>query len=176
MTTILTEQPVPTGSWLLDTTHSSVAFAVRHGGVSLFRGGFTEVDASLVDGELRGFASVASITVQEEDLQGHLLSPEFFDADRHPRVSFASTEIRRDGDAIVVDGELEIRGVRRPVTLTGTVAGPVTTSGGQKLGIHLETVVDRTSFGITWNMELPDGGLVLDNEVTLTADLELAKA
>jgi polyisoprenoid-binding protein YceI len=176
MTTTLTEQPIPTGIWWLDTTHSSVAYAVRHSGVSLFRGGFTDFDASLVGGELRGSANVGSITVQDENFQSHLLSPEFFDAERYPRVSFASTDIRREGDGIVVEGELEIRGEKRPVTLTGTVAGPVTASSGQKLGIHLETVIDRTSFGMTWNMELPGGGFILDNEVTLTADLELAKA
>jgi polyisoprenoid-binding protein YceI len=176
MTTTLTEQPIPTGTWRLDTTHSSVAYAVRHSGVSLFRGGFTDFDASLVGGELRGSANVGSITVQDENFQSHLLSPEFFDAERYPRVSFASTDIRREGDGIVVEGELEIRGEKRPVTLTGTVAGPVTASSGQKLGIHLETVIDRTSFGMTWNMELPGGGFILDNEVTLTADLELAKA
>jgi polyisoprenoid-binding protein YceI len=176
MTTTLTEQPMPTGTWWLDTTHSSVAYAVRHSGVSLFKGGLTDFDATLVDGELRGSANVGSVTVQDENLQGHLLSPEFFDAERYPRVSFASTDIRRGGEGIVVEGELEIRGVKQPVTLTGTVAGPVTSPAGQKLGIHLETVIDRTSFGMSWNMELPDGGPILDNEVTLTADLELAKA
>ena len=149
---------------------------MRHSGVSLFKGGLTDFDATLVDGELRGSANVGSVTVQDENLQGHLLSPEFFDAERYPRVSFASTDIRRGGEGIVVEGELEIRGVKQPVTLTGTVAGPVTSPAGQKLGIHLETVIDRTSFGITWNMELPSGGFILENEVTLTADLELAKA
>src|SRR5262245_26485934 len=176
MTTTLTEQAIPTGTWLLDRTPSSVVYAVRHSGVSLFKGGFTDFDATVVDGELRGSAGVASITVEDENFQAHLLSPEFFDVERHPRVSFESADIRRQGDGIVVEGELEIRGVKQPVTLTGTVAGPVTTTAGQKLGIHLETVVDRTSFGITWNMELPDGGFILENEVTLTADLELVKA
>jgi polyisoprenoid-binding protein YceI len=171
MTTTLTEQLIPAGTWALDTTHSSVTYAVRHSGVSLFKGGLTDFDAALVDGELRGSASVASITVQDENLEGHLLSPDFFDAERFPRVSFTSTAIRRDGDEIVVDGELEIRGAKQPVTLTGTIAGPV----GEKVGLHLETVIDRTSFGMTWNMELPGGGFVLDNEVSLTADLELAK-
>jgi polyisoprenoid-binding protein YceI len=149
---------------------------VRHSGVSLFKGGLSDFDASLVDGELRGSANVGSITVQDENFRGHLLSPEFFDAERHPRVSFESSDIRREGDGIVVEGELDIRGVRRRITLTGTVAGPVTSSAGQKLGIHLETVIDRTTFGMTWNMDLPGGGPILDNQVTLTADLELAKA
>jgi polyisoprenoid-binding protein YceI len=177
MSTITTaEQTIPTGTWTLDTTHSSVAYAVRHSGVSLFRGSLTDFDAVLDAGQLRGSAAVASITVQDENLEGHLLSPDFFDAERFPRVSFASTEIRRDGGEVVVDGELEIRGVKQPVTLTGSVAGPVAGPAGEKLGLHLETTIDRTAFGMSWNMELPGGGSILDNEVTLTADLELAKA
>ena len=174
-TVTTTEQAIPTGAWTLDKTHSSVAYSVRHSGVSLFKGGLAEFDATLDDARLHGSADVASITVQDENLEGHLLSPDFFDAERFPRVSFASTEIRRDGGEIVVEGELEIRGVKLPVTLTGTIAGPVAGPGGDKLGLHLETVIDRTSFGMTWNMELPGGGSILDDEVTLTADLELAK-
>jgi polyisoprenoid-binding protein YceI len=171
-----TEQTIPIGSWTLDTTHSSVTYAVRHSGVSLFRGGLTDFDATLTDGKLRGSASVASITVQDENLTGHLLSPDFFDAERFPRVSFASTAVRREGDEIVAEGELEIRGVKQPVTLSGSIAGPVAGPAGERLGLHLETLIDRTSFGMNWNMELPSGGPILDNEVTLTADLELAKA
>ena len=118
MTTTLTEQQLPTGRWTLDTVHSTVGYAVRHSGVSLFKGGLVGFDATLADGTLRGSADVASITVQDENLQGHLLSPDFFDAERFPRVSFESTSIRRDGDAITVEGELEIRGETRPVALT----------------------------------------------------------
>jgi polyisoprenoid-binding protein YceI len=176
MTTTLTEQALPTGTWTLDKTHSSVSYSVRHSGVSLFKGGLADFDAVLDAGLLAGSADVASITVQDENLEGHLLSPDFFDAERYPRVSFASTDIRRDGDQVVVEGELEIRGVKQPATLTGSIAGPVAGPAGEKIGLHLETVIDRTSFGMTWNMELPGGGSILDNEVTLTADLELAKA
>jgi polyisoprenoid-binding protein YceI len=176
MTSILTEQAIPTGTWILDKTHSSVSYSVRHSGVSLFKGGLTDFDAVLEEGALRGAADVASITVQDENLEGHLLSPDFFDAERYPRISFASTDLRREGDGIVVEGELEIRGVKQPIALTGTIAGPVSGPAGDKIGLHLETVIDRTSFGITWNMELPAGGFVLDNEVTLAADLELAEA
>lgn len=172
MSTTITEQAVPTGTWALDKVHSTVGYAVRHSGVSLFKGGISDFDAELVDGTLRGSADVSKITVNDENLQGHLLSPDFFDAERTPRVSFESTSIRRDGDELTVDGELEIRGVKQPITLTGSIAGPV----GERLGLSLEAVIDRTTFGITWNMELPSGGFVLENQVTLTADLELARA
>ena len=176
MSTITTEQAIPTGTWQLDTVHSSVGYAVRHSGVSLFKGTVGAVEAELVDGALRGSADVSSITVDDENLQGHLLSPDFFDVERTPRVSFESTSVSRVGDELAVEGELEIRGLRQPVTLTGTIAGPVEGPAGEKIGITLETVIDRTNFGITWNMELPGGGFILDNEVTLTANLEFGKA
>ncbi len=174
-TTTRTEQSVPTGRWSLDTLHSTVGFAVWHSGVSLFRGGLTEFDAELADGTLRGSAEVRSITIDDDTLGGHLLSPDFFDAERFPRVSFTSSSVERDGEVLVVEGELEIRGVRHPIRLEGTIAGPVAGPAGDKLGISLATVVDRTDFGMTWNMELPGGGFILDDEVQLTADLELAK-
>jgi polyisoprenoid-binding protein YceI len=176
MSTTITEQAIPTGTWTLDNVHSTVGYAVRHSGVSLFKGGVESFEAELVDGTLRGSADVASITVTDESLQGHLLSPEFFDVERTPRVSFESTSLRRDGDRLTVEGELEIRGVKQPVTLTGTIAGPVEGPAGEKLGLALEAVIDRTTFGITWNMELPGGGFILDNDVTLSANLELARA
>jgi polyisoprenoid-binding protein YceI len=172
MTTTLTEQTIPTGTWTLDTVHSQVSYAVKHAGISLFKGNVDGFDASLADGTLSGSAPVTGITVQDENLAGHLLSPDFFDAERHPTVSFTSTELHRKGDELVVEGELEIRGERRPVRLTGTIAGPA----NDRIGISLEAVIDRTDFGIVWNMELPSGGDVLENEVKLTADLELAKA
>jgi polyisoprenoid-binding protein YceI len=176
MSTIIT-QAIPTGTWMLDTTHSQVGYAVRHSGVSLFKGGLTDFDAVLDDGTLRGSAKVASITIQDENLAGHLASPDFFDAERFPHVSFRSTEVRREGDELTVEGELEIRGQTQPVTLAGTIAGPVAGPGGnERIGLALETTIDRTAFGMNWQLELPGGGVALENEVKLTADLELVKA
>jgi polyisoprenoid-binding protein YceI len=112
------------------------------------------------------------MTIQDENLAGHLASPDFFDADRFPKVSFRSTSIARDGDSLVVEGVLDLRGATQPVRLSGTIAGPV----GDRIGITLETSIDRTDFGMVWQMQLPSGVNALENEVTLTADLELVKA
>jgi polyisoprenoid-binding protein YceI len=172
MTTTLTEQAIPTGTWTLDATHSQVGYAVKHAGVSLFRGGLESFDATLAEGSLIGSADVSSITIQDENLAGHLASPDFFDAERFPKVSFHSTSIEREGDRIAVEGELDLRGTTQPVRLTGTISGPV----GDRIGITLETTIDRTAFGMNWQMELPSGVNALENEVTLTADLELVKA
>jgi polyisoprenoid-binding protein YceI len=169
-------EAIPTGTWTSDPIHSSIAFAVRHMGVSPFRGGFKDFDATISDDRLVGSARVESITTDDETLTGHLLSPDFFDAERYPELRFEADEIRLDGDRIVVPGRLTLNGETRPVELRGAVTGPVTDPyGNDRLGLELETSIDRTDFGIDWNAELPSGGPVLANEVELTAQLELVK-
>src|SRR5436190_20672889 len=123
-------QSVPAGTWTSDPKHSSVQFSVVHNGLTPFRGGFEDFAATLKDGKLVGTAQVESITTEDENLTGHLLSPEFFDAQRHPDLRFESREIRRDGDAIVVEGDLTLKGVTKAVELRGDVAGPIADAYG----------------------------------------------
>jgi polyisoprenoid-binding protein YceI len=170
-------ETIPAGTWRSDSTHSAVGFSVVHNGVTPFRGGFTTFEAALDGGNLVGTANVESITTEDENLTGHLLSPEFFDAQRHPELRFESSDIRRDGERVVISGELTLKGVTRPVELRGTVVGPVADAyGGTRLGFDLETTIDRTQFGIDWNAPLPSGGNVLADDVKLTAQLELVQA
>ena len=93
-------QTVPTGAWTSDPKHSSVQFSVLHNGLTPFRGGFDEFEATLTDGRLVGIAKVESITTEDANLTGHLLSPEFFDAERNPELRFESKEIRTDGNRV----------------------------------------------------------------------------
>jgi polyisoprenoid-binding protein YceI len=175
-TTIETVETIPAGTWQSDSTHSSIGFAVLHNGVTPFRGGFGTFQATLVDGRLVGTADVESITTEDENLTGHLLSPEFFDAQRHPVLRFESREIRRDGDAIVVEGNLSLKGVTKAVELRGDVAGPIADAyGSSRFGLDLETTIDRTQFGISWNASLPSGEKMLADNVKLTAQLELVQ-
>ena len=167
---------LPTGTWKLDPVHSSIGFAVKHNVVATFRGSFDEVAGSLSPEGLEGSAQVESIAVDEPNLKGHLLSPEFFDADRHPELSFRSREIRVENGRAVVDGEITLKGVTKPILLTGSVVGPVEDGyGGSRLGLELETTVDRRDFGLDWNAPLPGGGFMLSNDVTIRGELELAK-
>jgi polyisoprenoid-binding protein YceI len=173
MSSTETHVGIPTGTWQADTVHSRIAFEVPYA-VATFTGEVPDFEASLVDGALKGVARINSITVKEENLQAHLLSPEFFDAERHPEVTFVSSAIRRDGDEVEIDGELTMKGITRPATLTGTATGPtVDHFGATRLGLKLETVVDRTQFDMNWNMPLPNGEPALANAVTLKADLTL---
>ena len=176
-----TEASVPVGTWRSDPIHSHAGFSVRHQEVGTFRAAFGRFEATLTAAEgeeplLEGTVLVDSVDVRNDDLRGHLLAPDFFDAERNPEITFASSAIRREGDEIVVEGDLTVQGKPNTVEARGTITDPVEGPGGvEKLGLDLETVVDRTEFGIEWNMELPSGGLALGDEVTITVHLELAK-
>ena len=182
MSTIAQSQDtLPVGTWGIDPVHSHVDFAVDYM-VGSFRGSFSPVDAKLEVGEdgsieLTGSARVDSIKVQDENLTAHLQTPDFFDAERAPEISFRSTDVRRSGDDVKVAGELSIRGTTQPVELSGTIADPITDPYGKKrIGLKLEGKIDRTKFGITWNNPLPSGEPALADDVNLSAELYLVKA
>ncbi len=171
-----TSTALPTGTWTLDPVHSRIEFAVTHNGISVFRGSFRDVAASLDESGLTGTAQVESVALDDPNLRGHLLSPEFFDAERFPELTFRSRAIRLDGTSVTVEGEITIKGVSQPLSLAGTLNGPVENPfGGTVLALELESVLDRRAFGIDWNMELPGGGAYVGNDVTLTGVLELKK-
>lgn len=175
-------QLVPVGTWKADPVHSSAAFEVEHLGVSNFRATFSDLEATLVASEgavgLEGGARIESISVREPDFRGHLLSPEFFDAERHPEIRFASTDVRRNGAGeIAFDGDLTIKGTTRRITAAGRAGTTgVDPSGKERVAVELEAVVDRGDFGLGWNMELPGGKVAVGNEVRLLVSLELVKA
>jgi polyisoprenoid-binding protein YceI len=163
------------GSWQFAAVHSSADFSVKYL-VAKFRGTFEELDAKLEDGVLTGSAKVASINVKDSNLIGHLQSPDFFDAENYPEISFKSTIVDIDGDSLNLDGDLTLKGVTKPVHATGTVEGPTEDfMGNTRLGFTLETKINRTDFGLNWNADLPKGGKALSDEVTLTVELEFHK-
>ncbi|MGZ4332954.1 MAG: YceI family protein [Gaiellaceae bacterium] len=171
-TTAQQETRIPAGTFTADTVHSSVGFEVPYA-VATFSGNVTDFEASLVDGKLKGSARIESIQLKDENLQAHLLSPEFFDAERHPVLTFNGA-LSRDADKATVEGELTMKGITRPVTLEGTIVGPTVDHFGKtRVGLKLQTAVDRTEFDMNWNMPLPNGEPALANEVTLKADLTL---
>ena len=170
---VLTEDrtALPTGTWVLDPVHSTIGFELPYL-AGIFRGHFTDVDAKLTPESLSGTARVASVDVKDENLAAHLQSPEFFDVERHPELTFASGTVERAGDALEVDGEISIRGITKPIQLVGTIADPMTDAfGNERVNVKLETTVDRTEFGLNWNMPLPNGQPALQNEVKLVAEL-----
>jgi polyisoprenoid-binding protein YceI len=170
-----TQQAVPAGTWSTDKVHSTVAFAVDYMS-GTFQGSFSEFDAQLADGTLRGSAEVSSIQVKDPNLEAHLQGPDFFDAERNPQLSFEARDINRSGDDLTVTGELTMKGHTEPIEIRGTISDPQDDPfGNVRLGLKLEATVDRTKFGISWNNPLPSGEPALQDEVTLITDLQLVK-
>ncbi len=172
---------VPAGTYGLDATHSTVGFAVKHMVVATFRSSFKSFDATLVADDagarLTGTVDAASIDIADPNFKGHLDSPEFFDVANHPTLSFVSSAIRRDGDRLEVEGDLTIRGTTHRVVGTGSITEPTEDPyGNSRIGVSLQTKVDRTAYGLIWNAPLPKGGMALANEVTLNLELELIQA
>jgi polyisoprenoid-binding protein YceI len=180
MSTQALRQEAPAGTYAVDPVHSTINFAVVHNGVSTFRSGFRSYEARLTGGaepRLEGTVEVGSVDIAEEMLKGHLLSPEFFDAERYPRLKFSSTgfDVAEDG-TLHVRGELEIHGQVHEVEASGRFAeigGDL--AGDARVGLSLAASVDRRSFGLDWQAELPSGGEVLDYEVEIAVELELVR-
>jgi polyisoprenoid-binding protein YceI len=120
---------------------------------------------------IKGRVDATTITTFDETRDGHLQSPDFFDTQRHPELRFESTAVETPGDELVVQGDLTIRGVTKPVELKGSFVGSgVDPYGNDRIGIQLSGTIDRTDFGLEWNAPLPGGGFLLPNNVVLTAN------
>src|ERR671936_2208899 len=173
-----TQAFAPAGTWTADPVHSNVSFEIGYAAVNTFKGSFGDFSATRAGDALEGSAKVASVDVKDEQLNGHLQTPDFFDAQRYPELAFRATELRKGDDGRVDGkGELTIKGVTRPVELTGTVAETPTVDpfGRERLGLRLETTVDRTQFGVSWNAPNQSGGDYLAHGGKLVAELALVR-
>jgi polyisoprenoid-binding protein YceI len=174
MSTIATFAPA--GTWVADPVHSNVSFEVGYAGVNTFRGGFKEFAATLTGDSLEGSATVASVDVKDEQLNGHLQTPDFFDAQRYPEITFTATELTRDGSTVRGRGELTLKGVTKPIELQGTISEPATDPfGRERIGLKLEATVDRNAYGVSWNAPNQSGGNYLADDVKLIAELALVR-
>jgi polyisoprenoid-binding protein YceI len=174
------EQTLATGTYTADPVHSQVGFEVAYM-VGTFRGTFSPFEATLEvtddAASLRGSTRVEGVRVQDENLTAHLQSPDFFDAERAPEITFASDDVTVDGDRVTVAGEITIKGIAHPLTLEGRVTGAGPDAfGNERVGLTLAGTLDRTAFGLNWNAPLPNGEPALADDVTLTAELSFVKA
>ena len=171
-----TAQALPTGTWGGDPVHSEVAFTVDYM-AGTFRGTFSKFDIRVADGRLEGTVDVSSVQVKDPDLEAHLQTPDFFDAERNPQLRFVSKDVHRSGSDVTIDGEITIKGETRPIELKGTINDPAPDPyGNERFGLKLEGGLDRTQFGVSWNTPLPSGEPALATHVTLIAELQFVKA
>jgi polyisoprenoid-binding protein YceI len=174
------ETPTFTGTWQVDPVHSTAGFEVAYM-AGTFKGEFREIGATLtVEGErarLEGSAKVASVDVKDENLNAHLQSPDFFDAERNPELRFTADDVDLTSDEVTARGEITIKGVTRPVQVTGTATAPLADPyGNERIGLQLTAAVDRTDFGVSWNTPLPSGEQALADQVRIVTDLQFVKA
>lgn len=171
-------------TWAVDPTHSLVEFAVKHLMISTVKGRFGDVKGTVqynesdpkqsrVDIEI----SIATIDTHNEQRDAHLRSPDFFDADKHPLMTFKSKRI--DGDInseFKLTGDLTIRGNTREVTLEGEFQGRARDPwGGERMGFNASGKINRKDFGLHWNQALDAGGWVLGDDIKISIDVELVK-
>lgn len=171
---------VPTGTWAIDPVWSSLEFEVKKLGLMAVKGRVPGFSGTIQGGDapsIEGAVDPSSITTFDETRDGHLQSPEFFDTQRYPELRFVSTSVETRGDALVVEGDLTIKGTTKPVVLTGTYVGTGNDPwGNERIGLELEGTVDRSEFGLNWNAPLPGGGYLLPNDVILRASIAATKA
>jgi polyisoprenoid-binding protein YceI len=167
------------GTWNIDPLHSEVGFSVRHMMVSKVRGKFTKFSGDLVTAENPLASSVnaeidlSSIDTGAEQRDGHLRSPDFFDTENHPVMTYRSTGIRAKGDGYVLDGELTLKGVTKnvPLTLELNGFGP-DPYGGTRAGFTATGEINRQDFGVTWNAAMEHGGVVVSDKVNIHLEIE----
>jgi len=172
-----------TGTWKVDPGHAEVGFVGRHFGLTKVRGRFVGIDGTVVvapDVE-QSFVEVlidtASVNSGDETRDNHLRSADMFDVAVHPTATFRSTALHVDGDRGRMDGTLTIKGVARPVTLDVELLGvAVEPSGNQRLVFSARGRINREDWGLTWNVVLEAGGLLVSKEITLEIEVELVRA
>lgn len=174
---------VPAGTYSIDPAHSRVEFAVRHLGIATVRGHFAsfegtfEVDGELASAKARGSVEVASVDTQEPQRDDHLRSADFFDAERYPRIEFASTEIRPvDGDRFEVVGDLTLHGITREITLSAEILGTESDLwGNERVGLEVRGELNRKDYGMTFNQVLGSGNVLVSDKVKLNIEVSAIK-
>jgi polyisoprenoid-binding protein YceI len=172
---------IPQGTWSIDPSHSSVEFTVKHMGIATVRGQFTGFEGTIVsDGErasVTGKVDASTVTTHNQQRDEHLNSNDFFGVEEHPEITFRadSIELGEDG-SVKIPGEITLKGVTKPIELTGDFAGAgVDPWGNERVGLEVSTKIDRRDFGLEWNQPLTGGGLLVSNNVTLLVSASAVK-
>ncbi len=168
------------GTWTVDPSHSSVEFVVRHLVVSKVKGRFGAFEGTInldpenpVASSVEVTIQVASIDTGDEQRDGHLKSSDFFELDRFPTITFRSTGVQAAGSDYQVEGELTVKGVTKPVTLSleynGTSADPW---GGTRAGFSAETEINRRDFGLDFDVKLDTGSALVGEKIKIQLEVE----
>ena len=181
MTAATATAKLSAGTWAIDPIHSSIEFSVRHLVVSKVRGHFTSFSGAVVVGEdgnpsVTAEIDIDSIDTRNEQRDAHLKAADFFDVERFPTATFASTGIREAGDNYVLDGVFTLKGIAKPISLDLEFNGTNPGMGhGEVAGFTASVVLNRKDFGIDIDLPLETGGAVVGDKVTITLEIEALK-
>jgi len=173
---------LPAGTYNIDPSHSRVGFSARHAMVTKVRGSFNEYSgsATVADGaaSLNIDITVSSVDTRSADRDGHLQSADFFDAATFPKITFASTSVKDSGsDKLVVDGDLTIKDVTKPISITFEYTGTATDPfGNARFGFEGEAEINRKDYGLTWNAALETGGILVSENIKLEFEISTIAA
>ena len=175
----MTTTEIPAGTWVIDPSHSEVAFSVRHLMVSKVKGNFETFEGTITIGEnpldssVTAEVDLGSINTRDEARDGHLKSADFFEVESHPKLTFASTSVIADGDDYKVTGDLTIKGVTKQVVLdlefNGVHPDPW---GGTRSGFSAETEISRKEFGVDFEIPMDGGGVVVGDKIKVLLEVE----
>lgn len=168
-----------TTTWIIDKAHSEITFKVKHMMISTVSGRFNDFDSTVyTDGEdlstakIQFSAEVNSIDTRNSQRDGHLKSADFFDAENHPQITFVSTGF----DGAHLTGDLTLRGVTKQVTLPVETGGIITSDGQKRAGFEVAGKINRKDFGLSWSALTEAGGMVVADEVKISANVEYVQA
>jgi polyisoprenoid-binding protein YceI len=168
-------------TWTVDKAHSKIGFSVPHMAVSEVEGNFKDFDATVVTSaadfngaDVTFTAKTASIDTDNERRDGHLKSPDFFDAEKHPELSFKG-KLVKDGGKYKLKGDLTMHGVTKPAEFEVTYGGTINTGKGEKAGFKLVGKLNRQEYGLTWSNKVPTGELVVGDTVDIIGKIEVDK-
>jgi len=182
--TKVTYAPIPSGEYKIDPAHSVIGFGIRHYEISLVRGRFKDFtgtirydDADVSKSSVEFAAKIESIDTGVDARNAHLRTADFFDAAKHPEMTFKSTRVeRRAQDQYVLHGDFTLKGVTKQISLPFTMTGAIKDAqGNTRFGIAAQTKIDRREYGITWGNPMANGGLDVGNEVMIDLQLEAVK-
>ena len=171
-------------TWTIDTMHSEIGFKVKHLVISTVSGKFTKFEGSIEtegddfnNAKVTFSADIDGIDTGVADRDGHLKSPDFFDAANHPKLTFESTSfINKGGSDYELQGNITIRGVAKPITLKVEHGGTGPNAYGQTVaGFELQGKINRKDFGLNWSAVTEAGGIVVSDEVKLFMNIEVVK-
>jgi polyisoprenoid-binding protein YceI len=173
-------QMLASGSWEVDPAHTAIEFRVRHLMIATVKGRFRDFDGGIVAGKdpsVLGSIRVASLDTLDDIRDEHLRSPDFFDADRYPEIWFRSSNVRVEDDVrFALPGELTLKGITRPLELSGAFSGSgLHPDGGERVAFDLRGELDRTDYGLVWNRALDTGGVLVGNSVELAISVSAVR-